>query len=157
MSRSPDGVEAILSGVDTGQRVRNAWTDLIGISHLEHMQVLVSPDSPICSKGWIGILEVTDCVTATVPRKGLKYEVEFALSHLTALQAVSPQALLPYFPTMNEVLGPASLFYPEKFVPTADLAEVDEVAVHQIAPLIRDALPKDIERAGSATSRERRL
>ncbi len=68
--------------------------------------MLVSPDSPICSKGWIGILEVTDCVTATVPRKGLKYEVEFALSHLTAQQAVSPQALLPYFPTMNEILGP---------------------------------------------------
>jgi hypothetical protein len=148
MSRSLDGVEAILSGVDTGQRVRNAWTELIGLSHLGHMQVLVSPDSPICPKGWIGVLEVTDCVTATVPREGLKDEVEFALSHLTAEQAVSPQALLPYFPTMNEVLGPASLFYPEKFVPTADLAKVDEVAVEQLAPLIRDASPEDIVESG---------
>ncbi len=110
--------------------------------------MLVSPDSPICPKGWIGVLEVTGCVTATAPREGLKDEVEYALSHLTAEQALSPQALLPYLSTMKEVLGPAFLFYPEEWFPTSDLTKLDEVAVDELAPLIHDASPEDIEESG---------
>jgi GNAT superfamily N-acetyltransferase len=110
--------------------------------------VLVLPDSPICPNGWIGVLEVTGLVTATVPTEGLRDEVALALSRLSAEQAVSPQALLRYLSTMNEVLGPASLFYAEEFVSTADLTQVKEVAADELATLLDDASPEDVEQSG---------
>ena len=137
----------MLSNEDPAHRVRKAWADLLGISQFVPMRVQVLPDSPICPRGWIGVLEVTDLVTATVPREGLKDEVELALSHLTAAQAVSPQDLSRYLPTMSEVVGPTSLYYPET-VPTADLTSVEEVAVDKLAPLIDDAPSEDVEESG---------
>jgi GNAT superfamily N-acetyltransferase len=139
---------AILSDVDTLQRVREAWADLIGVSHLERVQVVVSPDSPLCPKGWIGVLGLADSVTATVPRESLKGALEQALSRLTAEQAMSPQALLPYLPTTNEVLGPASLFYPDEFAPASGQTEVEEVAVDELAPLLHDAPLEDVVESG---------
>jgi len=134
--------------VDTLQRVREAWSDLIGVSQLERVRVLVSPDSPLCPKGWIGVLRVADSVTATVPREELKGEIERALTRLTAEQAVSPQALLPYLPAVTKILGPASLFYTDDFAPASGLAEAEEVSVDELAPFLEGAPQEDIDESG---------
>jgi GNAT superfamily N-acetyltransferase len=139
---------AILADVDTFQRVREAWADLVGVSPLERVQVVVSPDSPLCPKGWIGVLGLAESVTATVPRESLKGVVEQVLCRLTADQAVSPRVLLPHLSTTKEVLGPASLFYPDEFALVSGLTGVEEVAVDELAPLLRNAPPEDVEESG---------
>ena len=138
------------SGVDTTERVSRAWAQLIGVSELQPVQVVVSPDSALCPKGWIGVLGLAGSVTATVPRETLKAEVEGALSRLTAEQATSPQALLPFLPTTAEILGPASLFYPEVFAPASTLIGVEEVTVDELAPLLHDTTGEDLEESGIA-------
>jgi hypothetical protein len=131
--------------VDTGQRVREAWAELIGVSHLQPLQVVVSPDSPLCPRGWIGVLGLAGSVTATVPRKGLKGEVENALSRLSADQFTTSQTLSPYLPTMTEIRGPAGLFYPDEFAAAPSAMAVEEVTVDELAPLLNDTPQTELE------------
>ncbi len=136
------------SAVETSQRVREAWAELIGVAHLRPVQVVVSTDSALCPKGWIGVLGLTGSVTATVPAEALKGEVEGALSRLTAEQATTPEALLPYLSTTTEIIGPASLFYADGFTPASSLTGVEEVAVDELAPLLIDTPQTDLEESG---------
>jgi hypothetical protein len=140
--------------VDTLQRVREAWCALIGISQMERVRVMVSPDSPLCSKGWVGVLAVGDSVTASVPWEGLKGEVEDALWCLTADQAVSPAALLPHLRDMVEVLGPAVLLYPDDFSRQQGRTRSKRLAWTKSHPYYATQHPRTSTRAGSTTSRE---
>jgi hypothetical protein len=127
-----------------------AWAALLGLPTLGGLSVLVRPESPLSPTGWIGILRVGGTVTATVPHEGLRLEVEDALARVTIEQSVIPSELLIRLPTVEEVMGPAALFYPENLLSWEQTAAVEEVPVEELALLLESADSSDVEESGLA-------
>lgn len=131
-----------------GEAARAAWAQLLGLDVLERVQVVFAPESPLCRRGWIGILGVDGTVTASVPHADLCVPVEEALAGLTAEDAVCAEVIEPRLPATRSVLGPAPLFYPPREYVLGELAGVEHVSHDELEALFQFVTPDELDESG---------
>jgi len=136
-------------GVDTGtEAARRAWARLTGLPTLEPLRVFIDPESPLCPRGWIGILALDGTVTVSVPRRDLEAFLVDAMKGLTSEEATSPDAVLPRLPPMRATLGPVSLFYPCAGFLVGDESGVEKVSRHEVRALAESVASDEVDESG---------
>jgi GNAT superfamily N-acetyltransferase len=129
-------------------RAKTAWASLVGAGDLDGTHVMLDPTSPLCPRGWIGILSVDDGVVAAVPRGDLRDPVVDALNGLSPSEATDPEVVLTRLPPIAEVMGPAALFYADEALRLVPTTDVREVVAAELDTLFRSVPQGDLDESG---------
>jgi len=127
---------------------KQAWASLAGVAGIDGTQVMVDATSPLCPRGWIGILSLGDGVLAAVPRDDLREMLVEALDGLAAAEATDPAVVLERLPPVAEVMGPAVLFYADESRGLELPADVREVERAELDALFGSVPQDDLDESG---------
>lgn len=127
---------------DLTARARLLWTHCAAVPvqfpAAGEVAVVVSPQSMMCPRGWVGIAVIGDAAIATAPTDEAAATVRRELSGMSIADLVNGRRVLKALPTQR-ALGPAALAYLDEadFRPTSEPAfgEVGRVPVDD--PVLR--------------------
>lgn len=105
------------------ERARGLWRELARepvAFDAGAVNVVVSPGSLLCPRGWIGIVQLGDAAIASAPDDALAEAARAAFARLPFALLAHPHRLAAHLP-LAEVLGPAALAYVsgDEFRPSA--------------------------------------
>jgi GNAT superfamily N-acetyltransferase len=132
-------------------RARGRWADLAGapVSFGDAgIEVVVSPESLLCPRGWVGIVVLGGAAISTAPDDNAARIVRNALTGLPATDWTDPGRL-----PVAELLGPATLAYCDEpsFRPTAPDGVAELPVNHaDVAALLAAVSPEDAGECGLA-------
>ncbi|MFD4908770.1 GNAT family N-acetyltransferase [Kitasatospora purpeofusca] len=138
-------------------RARSVWQELasvpVSFGPAGGIDVVVSPGSRICPRGWTGIVVLGGAAVVTAPSREAAARIRTALAGLPVDRLTDPESVGGVLPT-GEVLGPAVLAYlaEEDFRPAAPPTglRVEEAAAASVdlGGLERAAGAADADEAG---------